>query len=95
MMGVKTYNSCRDLFERLEILTLPYEYIFSLVNFITDNEEHFQYPMLVNTRHKHYLHKPTANLSCFQKSTHYAGIRIFNNLPCDLKSLRMKNHDLK
>jgi hypothetical protein len=41
----------------------------------------------VNTRHKNYLHKPTANLSCFQKSMHYAGIKIFNTLPSDLKSL--------
>jgi hypothetical protein len=40
----------------------------------------------VNTRHKHYLHKPTANLSCFQKWAYYGGIKIFN-LPFDLKSL--------
>jgi hypothetical protein len=33
------------------------------------NEEHFQTNAdvhSVNIRHKHYLHKPTANLSCFQ-----------------------------
>jgi hypothetical protein len=36
MMGVKSHNSCRELFKRLEILTLPCEYIFSLINFITN-----------------------------------------------------------
>jgi hypothetical protein len=41
----------------------------------------------VNRRHKYHLHKPVANLSCFQKSIYYAWINIFNNQPCDLKCL--------
>jgi hypothetical protein len=28
MMGVKSHNPCRDLFKRLQILTLPCEYIY-------------------------------------------------------------------
>jgi hypothetical protein len=43
--------------------------------------------MYIALRHKHYLHKPTANLYCFQKSAYYAEIKFFNNLPSDLKSL--------
>jgi hypothetical protein len=35
----------------------------------------------------YYLHTPTAYLSCFQESVYYAGIKIFGNLPSDLKSL--------
>jgi hypothetical protein len=38
MMDVKSRNYCRDLFKRLEILTLPCEYIFSLINFIINNK---------------------------------------------------------
>jgi hypothetical protein len=90
MMGVKSCNSCRDLFKRLDILTLPCEYIFSLINFITNKKEHFQTNAdvhSVNSRYKHYLHKPTTKLSCFQKSTYYAGINIFNNLPLISKVL--------
>jgi hypothetical protein len=48
--------------------TLPCEYIFSLINFITHNKEHFQTSAdvyCVNTRHKYYLIKPTAKFSCF------------------------------
>jgi hypothetical protein len=41
MMGVKYHNSCKDLFKRLEILTFPYEYIFSLIKFFSNNKEHF------------------------------------------------------
>jgi len=35
----------------------------------------------INRRNKHHLHRPNANLSCFQKSTFYAGIKIFSSLP--------------
>jgi hypothetical protein len=90
MMGVKSKSYCRELFKRLQILTFPCEYIYSLTNFITNNEELFEMNAdvhSVNTRHKHYLHKPIVNLSCFQKGANYAGIRIFNGLPSDLKGL--------
>ena len=35
----------------------------------------------INTRNKHHLHRPNANLSYFQKRTYYAGIKIVNSLP--------------
>ena len=41
-----------------------------------------------NTRNKHHLHRAIANLSCFQKGASYSGIRIFNNLPQSITSLR-------
>jgi hypothetical protein len=90
MKGVKSHNSYRDLFKRLEILALSYKHIFSLKNFLTNNKEHFQTNAdvhNVNKRHKHYFHKPTVNLSCFQKNAYYAGIKIFSILPSDLTSL--------
>jgi len=40
----------------------------------------------INSRHN--LHTPNANLSCFQKSTFYAGTRTFNSLP---SSVTIKN----
>jgi hypothetical protein len=54
------------------------------------NQEHFQTNSAVhsvNTRNKHHLHRPAANLTCFQKNTYYSGIKIFNKLPSNLKSL--------
>jgi hypothetical protein len=35
--GVKPRNSCRNLFMRLEMLPLPCEYIFTLMNFVVNN----------------------------------------------------------
>jgi hypothetical protein len=66
--GVKSRNSCRNLFMRLEILPHPCEYIFTLMNFVVNNQEHFQTNSAVhcvNTRNRNHLHRPTANLSCF------------------------------
>jgi hypothetical protein len=40
--GVKSRNSYRNLFMRLEILPLPCEDIFTLMNFVVNNKEHFQ-----------------------------------------------------
>jgi hypothetical protein len=82
--------SCRGLFKRLQTLPLPCEYIFSLLNFIINNQEHFQTKSAVHsvdTRNKHHLHRPVANLTCFQKRTYYAGIKNLNNLQSSLKSL--------
>jgi hypothetical protein len=98
MVGVKHQNPCKDLFKRLQILPLPCEYIFSLINFIINTQERFQTNSAVhsvNTRNKHHLHRPIANLSCFQKSTYYVGIKIFNNLPSSLESLMNEKAQFK
>jgi IS1 family transposase len=98
MVGIKPQNSCRELFKRLQILPLPCEYILPLLNFIINNQEHFQTNSAVhsvNPRNKHHLHRPVANLSCFQKSTYYSGIKIFNNLPSSLKSLMNEKVEFK
>jgi len=42
----------------------------------------------INTRNNNYFHRPNANLSCFQKSTFYAGIKIFNSLPPSVTILK-------
>jgi hypothetical protein len=96
--AVKSRNSCRNLFMRLEILPLPCEYIFTLMNFVVNNKEHFQINSAihsVNTRNKDRLHRPAANFSCFQKSPFYAGIIIFNSLLSYLRSLMYKKTQCK
>jgi hypothetical protein len=77
----------RGLFNRLEIFHLPFEYIFSLINFTVNNREHVQANSAThsaNTRNKHRLHRPTANLSAFQIYAYYA---IFNNLLSSLNGV--------
>jgi hypothetical protein len=82
----------------VEILPLPCEYIFTLMNYVANNQEHFQTNSAiqsVNTRNRDYLHRPSSNLSCFQKTSYYAGIKIFNSLPSNQKSLMNKQTQFK
>jgi hypothetical protein len=67
--------------------------MFTLLNFVANNQELSQTnPTIhgVNTRNSDHLHRPVANLSCFQKSAYYAGIRIFDSLPSNLESHMIK-----
>jgi hypothetical protein len=83
-------DSCRKLFQRFEILPLYSHYIFSLSIFVikdkhlynTNNQIHS-----VHTRFKTNLHPPIANLTKFQRAVYYSGIKVFNNLPYDIKNL--------
>jgi IS1 family transposase len=91
MVGAHPRTSCRRLFKNLEILPVPSQYIYSLMNFFVNNEEKFQTDSSIhniNTRNKHHLHRVTANLSCFQKNAFYSGIRIFNSLPRSITNLK-------
>jgi hypothetical protein len=49
--GVKRRNSSRVLIKGLEIITLPCEHIFSLMNFIVINKKHFQSNSAVHNIH--------------------------------------------
>jgi len=50
--------------------------------FYTNNQIHS-----IHTRFKTNLHPPTANLTKCQKGVYYSAIKIFNNLPHNIKDL--------
>jgi len=50
--------------------------------FYTNNQIHS-----IHTRFKTNLHPPTANLTKFQKGVYYSAIKMFNNLPHNIKDL--------
>jgi hypothetical protein len=84
--------------KKLETLTVPSQYIYSLMSFFIGNQENFQTNSSVhsiNTRNKHHLHRPIANLSCFQQGASYCGIRIFNSLPRSITSLKNEKTQFK
>ena len=68
------------------------------MNFIISNQENVQKNSSIhniNTRNKHNLQSSDANLSCFQKSTFYADIQIFNSLPHSLAILKNEKAKFK
>jgi hypothetical protein len=88
-------DSCWELFKKLEILPLYSQYIFSSLIFVIKYKHLFStnYQIhSVHTRSKTNLHPPTANLTKFQKGVYYSGIKIFNNLPHNIKDLA---HEIK
>ena len=57
--------------------------------FYRNNEIHS-----IHTRFKTNLHPPTANLRKFQKAVHCSAIKIFNNLPHEIKDLANETHSI-
>ena len=83
-------DSCRELFKKLEILPLHSLYIYSISIFVIKNKHLFyknNQIHSIHTRFKTNLHLPTPNLTKFQKGVYYSAIKIFNNLPNNIKDL--------
>ena len=86
---------CRHLFKQLQILTLPSQYIFSLLVFVAKHRDLFLSNSNVHNINAHYndnLHLPTTNLTLVQKGVLYSGSKICNNLPPHIKDY---SEDLK
>jgi hypothetical protein len=91
MSGVGMTASCRGLFRKLNILPVASQYIFSLMLFVVANQNNFHTNLTVhgrNTRNRNQFHLPSSSTSCFKKGVFYSGIRIFNSLPDNIRSLR-------
>jgi len=81
MEGCGNRVSCRNLFQKLQILPLTAQYILSLLKlvvqnknfFLTNNENHN-----LDTRQRNNLYFSQANLTNYQKGAYYSGIKIFN-----------------
>jgi len=66
MVDVRPRNG---LLKRSDILPLPLEYTFSFVNLIVNNQGKVSNSAVHsnNTKNKYHLHRPSANLSSFEK----------------------------
>ena len=90
MEGCGNRVSCRSLFKKLQILPLKSQYILSLLMFVVQNKTLFltnTQSYNLDTRQKNNLHLPQANLTIYQKGAYYSGIKIFNNLPLEIKNV--------
>jgi hypothetical protein len=98
MEGCGNRVSCRNLFKKLEILPLTSQYMLSLLKFVvqkknfflTNNESHNIY-----TKQRNNLYLPQANLTIYQKGAYYLGMKIFNNLPMEIKVVADKQKKFK
>jgi hypothetical protein len=84
MTGCIVRASCKPLFKTLGILTMPSQYILSLMTFLANNLEYFTLQSSiheVNTRGRVQMQNPTANLTSYRRGVYYASIKTFNALP--------------
>lgn len=86
----KIRESCKPLFMNWKVLTLPCQYIYSLLVFLSKNFDLFQVNSSIHshfTRTQNNIHYPINNLSMYQKGTYYTAIKLFNKLPRNLKEM--------
>jgi hypothetical protein len=84
MTGSTSRASCKPLFKTLGILTMPSQYILSLMSLLANNLEYFTFQSSIheiNTRRKMQLQKPIAHLTSYQRGVYYASIKTFSALP--------------
>ena len=85
--GVPSMETCRPLFKRYGILTLPSVFILTCLLWIHGNRHGVVTHADVHshdTRNKHSMVMPYSRVKRSQQSTHYA-IKMFNRLPENLK----------
>jgi hypothetical protein len=82
-------DSCRQLFKQLQILSLPSQYIFSLLGFVNKNTGLFQSNSEIHDLNTHFnnLYLPSKNLTLVQKGVLYFGSKIYDHLLSNIKVL--------
>jgi predicted membrane protein len=81
---------CHSLFRELSTLPLQSQYILSTCMFIITNREVFKFNSQVhkfNTRSTHDSYYHQDNLTQLQKRICYMGVKIFDHLPSEIKSM--------
>ena len=82
MLGCRSRDSCRKLFQKLQILTLPSQYIFYLLLFVTNNRNQYTVNSEIhhiNTRQHSTFHQPLPSLTKYQKGTYCLGIKGYSD----------------
>jgi len=90
MVRCRSRVLCRNLFRKLEILPLASQYIYLLLLFVVNNINLFLFNSnnsSKTTRQSINLHQPSTNLTVYQKGVYCTGIRVYNNLPLDIKEI--------
>jgi hypothetical protein len=81
-------DTWRHIFKQFNILTLPSQYVFSVMGFLLENRHLFVSNNAVHdhdTRNGPNLHITFTHLTNVQKGVIHSGCKIFNHLPLSIK----------
>jgi hypothetical protein len=84
MTGSNPRTFCKPLYRSSEILTLPSQYILSLMKLLLQNMANYTRNFAVhgiNTRNKSQLYKPASNLALYHRRVYFMSIKVFSKLP--------------
>jgi hypothetical protein len=90
MTNTRPRDSYREVFRKMEIMTVYSQYIYSLLLFKINNRYLFNTNNEIQkykTRVSCNLHLPAVNLTKFHKGAYISGIKVFNHLPQSLQIL--------
>jgi hypothetical protein len=95
--NLNTSDTCRNIFTQNHIMTFYSYYIYSLILFASNNKELFDLNTHIhqyNTRNKENIYLTNMNLTKVKKGLYFSFIRMFYNLPNNIKSLdsNIKKH---
>jgi hypothetical protein len=83
-------DTCHLLFKQLRILSLPSQYIFSLLLFVVTNKKLFLLNSQIHniyTCHNDNFHLPLTGLTLVQKGVTHSWCKIYNHLPSQSKNI--------
>ena len=78
-------RACKTSFRKLDILSIPSQYIFSVMMFLVSDNTYKSSINQINARKKK-LRKPIANFVSYQRSVYYANIRLYKHYQCPLQT---------
>lgn len=88
--GAWFLDSCKPLFQRINVLPLPCMYIREVCIFVKQHPNYFRThaeSLERHTRHKNRLFHPQCKSSFYAKSFPLMAIKIYNRLPIDFKNM--------
>lgn len=94
MYKLKYDVSCRGFFKRANILTCYGVYIYECIKFFVKHKHLFEHHLLqgqYNTRHGIEFSYPRHKLAFFEKGTEYSCIKLYNNIPKEIKEIKSYN----
>ena len=94
MAGLSQFDSCRPLFQKLNIMTVFSLYIYEICGYIYMNKNKYCTNNSLhnfNTRNKDNFHTTSYRLDINSNSTDCLGLKIYNKLPKNIKESKTVN----
>jgi hypothetical protein len=91
-------DPCHQLYKQLQILSLPSQYIFSLLVFVNKNRSLLLSNSEIHDKNTSFnlnLHLPSTNLTLVRKGVLYSESTIYNHLPLNIKILSKDTKQFK